>query len=456
MSLQLYSDLLNLALSQANVDLLVLVWRDSLMLDKTSLIELNELILEKLPYLREDLGMSQVEKESFPEFTKAYDEFIYSSQCKDTPTKCLLFFAQEGDLRNVRKAIKKGAEVSSDALYQAARGGNLRVVKYLLENYDLVLNEGLAGAAHGRHEKVITYFLRDEDIDLNYGLLGAARGGNRELVNSFIEKGVKNWNMGLEGAASGGSLELVIFFLEKGALNVEEAALAAAKYGQLELVKFFLSEDDRLEHLIENSEYVKDRLLEQAISGGHLELVKYLAVPDSELEEEYLFQLGYNRYSDILFYLIELGVGGLEYAVKGAVKAGNTNLVAELIEWSSNNLDGDEFQTMVERGLEGAIEGGNLELVKYLSEKAEYVDAELPTLVMKSGRTDIMRVILERLTVILDGNTDLSFELREVVETGDVEMAKLLFEFGGDPQVLLQEARLHENKKMEKLALSYM
>lgn len=101
--MEVYEKLFDTALSQYNVDLLVKLWRDSLLLDKTSLKELNTNILNSLPTLREELGMPQVEKESFPEFVRDYDEYMYSVLCNNTPNNCFLFFIKKKTLGMSRK-----------------------------------------------------------------------------------------------------------------------------------------------------------------------------------------------------------------------------------------------------------------------------------------------------------------------------------------------------------------
>lgn len=57
MSLGLYEDMLNLALDQANVDLLVKLWSDSFKLNTESMLEINNKIVSFLPYLRKRLGL---------------------------------------------------------------------------------------------------------------------------------------------------------------------------------------------------------------------------------------------------------------------------------------------------------------------------------------------------------------------------------------------------------------
>ena len=107
MSFDLYVDYLDIALSRYSVDELVKVWYDSCV-SKQGVI-LRDVIMEFLPTLGKVYGISIDEDMSFKEFVKKYDELMYEKECNESPNDCLEYFAKQGNLRNVKISIEKGA-----------------------------------------------------------------------------------------------------------------------------------------------------------------------------------------------------------------------------------------------------------------------------------------------------------------------------------------------------------
>ena len=94
-------------------------------------------------FLRKYYQLPSDDNTSFEKFVEDYDEKMYTEKCSLSPNEALEFFAERGDLKNVKISIEKGAS------------------------------------------------------DWDLGLFGAAKGKHQELVEFFIEKGAKNWNFGM-------------------------------------------------------------------------------------------------------------------------------------------------------------------------------------------------------------------------------------------------------------------
>ena len=131
MSFDLYSDYLNVALDRYSADELVKVWYDS-RFSKQGVI-LRTTIMKFLPTLGKVYGVSVDENMSFQEFVKKYDELMYKNECNKSPDKCLEYFAKQGNWRNVKIAIKKGADNWNWGMSGAAKGGHLDLVKFFIE-----------------------------------------------------------------------------------------------------------------------------------------------------------------------------------------------------------------------------------------------------------------------------------------------------------------------------------
>lgn len=206
--LSLYYDLLNLALSQYNVDLLVVLWKDSLTLDKSSLKEINSIILEKLPFLIEHFRLSE-DITSFPEFVREYDEYVYNKECIGTPRECVVMFARRGDFRNTKKALTRSSSNLhlKDAAYEAAKIGREDIVRLLYLYDELSASSALEGAARGGHVKLVKWLVRRHWISLNKALYQAARSKNSKLTEYFVKEGAEEKYI-LFGVAKSGSFSV--------------------------------------------------------------------------------------------------------------------------------------------------------------------------------------------------------------------------------------------------------
>lgn len=154
MSLQLYSNYLDIIESHYSVDGLVKIWYDSFFLPVAVKSHLQERIMNHIANLAKHYGITN---NTFREFVEQYDELIYSKKCGKLPNFGLAYFSELGDWRNVKIAIRKGAK------------------------------------------------------DWNWGMHSAACGGHADLIKFFIRKGADNWNFAIYGAVKGNHMELIEF-----------------------------------------------------------------------------------------------------------------------------------------------------------------------------------------------------------------------------------------------------
>lgn len=234
----------------------------------------------------------------FKKFVEEYDEYQYKSQCSCGSQVCLKFFAKKGDLRNVRKALKKGAQNLGAALHAAAKYNQENIIDFILKNKTghRYIDWGLEGAIDGGNVELIEFFLEkgarkygsmyysaakngspgvlklfefNTPEYRNSGFIGAVRGGHFELMKKFFleNNGVCDIEEALIGAAKGGHLEIVKFLVNNGVEDLSDAYTAAVRKGQLLLIKYFLSLDGSLTLML--SEEI------DIIEAGNLEVIDY-------------------------------------------------------------------------------------------------------------------------------------------------------------------------------------
>lgn len=451
MSLDLYHTLLDLAITQPNIDLLVKVWHDSVTLDKKDMIELNERILHAIPKLRKKLSLPGDPKD-FKKFIEDYDEQQYTQQCSNIPNECLKFFSKKGDWRNVRKAIEKGADNWILGLQGAAEGGWKDLVDFFWEKLEeknpshelqkLYANTGLEAAARGGHFNLVKFFLEKGAKKIISGLANASRGGHLELVKFLIEKGANNMNLGLANAARGGHLDLIKFFISKGAKDWNTPMKYAARGGHINLVKFFekkggsnwegvLTEAAKGGHLdivklaVERGAKDWKRALRYAVIKDRLEVAKYL-ISIHEEDKHLLFELlvtasskGYEDVVEFLFTIlppedpIESRVNSNTF-VEG--KSASTNLDAAIFV-STKDKHFEFFKHLLEKEgrtleldtlLARAANNGSLKIVEYLVEHgAENFNVAL-RLAAEGNHLDVVKYLVEQ------GATELEEALKSV------------------------------------------
>ena len=189
---------------------------------------------------------------------------------------------------------------------------------------------------------------------LQHPLIAAAAIGNLELVKFFVKKGYRvnmhYYNTPLVAASGGGYLEIVKFLVSKGAKVNKPAfdsgtfmpVIEASLYGRLEVVKFLLKNGANFK-LVDK---INKSILQYAIYGRHLELIKYL------LEEETNIKKTDDR--DIQNCLIS------------AAAVGNLKVI-KLLEKKGAKINKSKY--FEGRIFKAAVEGGNFKVIDYLLKK---------------------------------------------------------------------------------------
>lgn len=408
MSLELYEDLLNLAREQANVDLLVKVWYDSILLNKKDMIRINEEIVSFLPYLRQQLGLPQSSSKDFRKLVEEYDEREYSAKCSERPTQCLVFFSKKGDLKNVRRAIKKGASNLDAALYAATSRYNKKVVDYLVEVIDKNPDEG------ERYHSWIS------------GLQGAVKGGHVDLIEFFLKKGVMKTYLMFELAARQGSPEVLKFF-DYNSRRKNKAGLAgAARGGHLALVKdFFLS----LENVDPNQAFI------EAAKGGHVDVMDYLLHKGASLFSVAIEKAAQKGQLSAVKYILEISGTLAQNAMVAAVDSNNLGIIKYMIE---------ERNYEVQPALRRALFNPDAEVIVYLVTQLLESDGDprrtnsflgsVVTVLADKGKGEILEQVLDILQPdkVLEGNkTVLDYALLGAVSTDQLELFRNLLEKEG-------------------------
>lgn len=182
-------DVLGALVSIADVDLLVALWRFSSYQGQFG-EEFREFMIASLPALCEHYQLTPVQ--SFQEFVEAYDEKVYDSLCTGTPNDCLWFFASEGDLRNMKIALKKGANDFDAVVTVAAKNGHLHVVKHIGHRASGgEINRVVEKAASEGHLEILKFLVEEggASCTLNWALSEAASRDHAHIVEYLVKEG---------------------------------------------------------------------------------------------------------------------------------------------------------------------------------------------------------------------------------------------------------------------------
>lgn len=221
MSRDLYFDLLHTAVSQYDVDLLVVITSDLHKLDKLTSREISRTILEELPSFSRHYGIPLVS--SLKEFVELYDEKEYSKKCQGLPNDCIAFFAGRDDLRNVKIAIKKGA-ILEEGLEIAAYSGHSDMVEFLLENGASNLRESLVLAVRRGHKDIVKLFLESGRVsgsDVEVAALAAILNRDQEILVYIVDTNLVTLNNLVQDIAKCNNVEAAKLFIERGVDKVD-------------------------------------------------------------------------------------------------------------------------------------------------------------------------------------------------------------------------------------------
>lgn len=204
-----HRSIIEISLSQHNVELLSALWYDSEEIRDVD--KIRETIKSHIPKLRKYYNIPS-DDTSFKQFIIDYDEMMYTSQCNKSPNECLKFFARKGDIKNVKIAISKGAD-----------------------NW----NDGMIGAAIGGYLDLIEYFIELGANNLNWAMRLAAKHGHLKIVKHLAENGADNWEIVLYTVVRCGYLGTVKYLIPKNN-TCDDGVCGAAQGGHLNIVKYLV------------------------------------------------------------------------------------------------------------------------------------------------------------------------------------------------------------------------
>lgn len=424
MSLTLYNDVLNLALDQVNVDLLVKIWSDSFKLNVESMMEINKKIVSFLPSLRKRIGMPPSESKDFKKFVKDYDEFEYKSQCSEHPTLCTIFFAKRGNLRYLKKALAKKATLYPKVVRVAAKHNHRNILAYIFElvgDQASYLSQALEGATEGGHLDLVEYFLEKGAERSEDSFYYAAKNGSPEILKFFDFQTVEQKRVRLEGASSGGHLDLVKLILreDRKVVSIENGLLAAANRGHLEVVSLFVEYGAKnlllpireaakkghlpvVKYLLTKNDTLGSLAVEFSLRYKHLEVTKFLVenkfvefykVIRDSAQGDYLEEFSY-LVSVLLKLEKEYVRETLVKVIDIVVRRGSKDFLACILSAFHPSTLIQELETVLDYVLLTEASHSKLELLKE-SLKLEGRTVSYETLVSKSQRLDVIRFLAE-------------------------------------------------------------
>jgi hypothetical protein len=167
--------------------------------------EIRSRIFVSVGDFSERIGLTRVDP--FREFVEDYDEMLFERKRQGRRVnEFLASLAFEGDFRNVKIAIRTGADDLDSALYQTCLSGNQKMAQFLLENGAKDLKRASIGAGESGSEETVNYIL-SKGGDRKLVVKGAARKGNYWVVKNYN----RNYNF-LEEAILSGDEETISLF----------------------------------------------------------------------------------------------------------------------------------------------------------------------------------------------------------------------------------------------------
>lgn len=384
----LYPELLNLAIEQANVDLLVKLWSDVPDLDTQHAREIETRIIESLPYLSKYYNLPLTK--NFKEFVENYDFKMALEECGEGVDFCLGYFAEKGKLNTVRLLLKHGATNLNSALRKAGEGGSIEMINLLLSSYRTLFPEhpysvNYKGLAFGLVKSLVVndpnidyklrLFERNRSVALYDAVLGrSAFIGDRKLVDLALEQGASVTLYAAIEAAGGGHEDLMYFLLGDNKSKLEDCLEEAVTYGHLDIAK-------KLQDKVENYE---NYIFYGAARSGNLELIeKHFDMKDVDLAMAKAIaakNLASVRY--LLNRGVELrGISRDMLARTGDIKFFELIKLPKNTEWSL-------FQIK-------AATLGKLSIFKYVIEQGVSINFVATRTVVKNGFKDVLEFLFE-------------------------------------------------------------
>jgi ankyrin repeat protein/endonuclease/exonuclease/phosphatase family metal-dependent hydrolase len=378
------------------------------------------------------------------------------------PNMILFKTASEGDLKGVKEALRKGADIHADnewALLSAIKNGQLDIVKYLVENganIHINKDQPIKLAEKGRNKEIAAYLksqiIFNELLDnssfrgdlsgvkeaLKRGanihdqnesaLISAINGGNLEVVKYLVERGANiHSGGGLQSASLKGNLEIVKYLVEKG-VSINDINSALKYASNLEVFKYLVEKGADIH-------FNNDEALKVAEKIGEKEIVNFIKSKtrpnkNQDIEKYNKLLLDSSKLGNLYGVMEALKMGAdihtkNDDALMSAITKGDLEIVKYLIKEGANiNVNNGESMRI-------ASARGHLDIVKYLVETGKFNNALNGALIYASERGH-----LEVVKYLVGKGADIHFKndvpLRLASHNGYLEVVKYLVEKGAN------------------------
>jgi len=214
-------------------------------------------------------------------------------------TRVTGFAAIGGHLATLRWALYHKFHWDEYTSQLVAGAGQLQVLQWLDANkYDVDFPMCCTAAAGGGHLGVIQWLHSFCDFDYDVAQC-AARGGHIHILEWLIDQGTGEVREDIcDSAAEDGKLEVVKWLQTKNFDCCSATTNAAAHGGQLDMLKWL-----HFENHCELGDYICD----QAVLGGHLEVLRWLITQGASCNNRTTDIAAEFGYLDILKWLIQEG-----------------------------------------------------------------------------------------------------------------------------------------------------
>lgn len=282
------------ALSRGDLTTIIYLWLPTPWMGDQGIL-IRTVINKHVPYLAKKYEI-QVDKETdFPEFMKEYDKKKYK-ECGEDPTDCLVYFAEEGDLRGIKMAIRNGASYEPDAILEAAKGGHLDIIKYITEVFGILIE----------WERIANYALQGDQVEL---FVYAVKRINVPF----------KWRFYIYYAMGAGAVKSVEYLIKFATAHGELNRITLINYiwhavriDEPEVAKYLLS------------------MLESPINIHNKE--------EEELANQILHSAAALNNMELIDLLIEKGFNNWNAGLRGAIRVNNVDLINFFIRKGANNL----------------------------------------------------------------------------------------------------------------------
>lgn len=292
-------------------------------------------------------------KESDTSWRQYFLDLLYLDEMY-IPSKAIEKAAERQSLPLIKVFTDKGGINWDMGIYQAAKKNNKELIDFFLEqaknDQEVEITWayvwGSYGAAEGGHLDLLKYFFDKGGASLNATLRYAVKGGNIDVIQFLINRGANDWNNGMIAASSVGDKELVQFFIDKGANDWYNGLRHSGESGNKEVIQFF------------NEKYLK-YCPDKFGTCHHNILCQDVCTWDWVMQRA--ARKGNREY---LQFFIDKGARNWYLGMRGAIEGEN-------IEALKFFLDKIKDVSLVQRDYQRAKDTGNKEVLRLMNEKIE-------------------------------------------------------------------------------------